>query len=375
MTVPLTAFRSRFPHTATGIHLNHAGLSPVAQSVARAAADAAGALLSDDTLEAYIDHSEREKVLRAVVGRMVGVSARDIAFVRNTSHGLAIAAQALPTRPGANTVCVANDYPSQIYPWMARGPVRLVAPGPDGVVDEADLIAACDADTDVLAVSWVHWTSGQVLDLERLGAFCRARGIAFVVDVVQGVGGLRIDLGRLPVDIAAAGCHKWQMAPAGIGFLYVHPETMQRLGATNLGWNSVDRPMDWDRLHYEDLRTTPRRFEEGSPSLPSTAALLASLELLEEAGFDRVDARVRELAQRCREALRERGMQVAAASRASGIVPFRHPGLSNEEVLDRLDAARVRAAVRGGWVRFSPHFYLTDDEIDRAVAAIPAPLP
>ena len=369
----LSTYRSLFPHARTGIHLNHAGLAPIALPVSQAAAAAVDALLCDNTLQAYVDHAERERRLRQLVARMVNAPASTIGFVRNTSHGLSIAASNLPRKPDGNTVCIANDYPSQVYPWMARGPVKLVAPRPDGWVHEQDLEAACDRGTDVMAVSWVHWTSGQELDLQRLGSFCRKRGITFVVDVVQGLGALRLDLGSLPVDIAAAGCHKWMMAPAGIGVLYVHPETMKQLGECNIGWNSVENPMDWDRLHFEDLRPTPRRYEEGSPSLASTAALLASLEIMESAGFDDVDKRVRELAQQARLLLQSRGIIVSSASTTSGIVPFRHPGLSSSSVAETLDGVRVRCAVRGGWVRFSPHFYMNEAEIESAVANVPSP--
>ncbi|MFM7320933.1 MAG: aminotransferase class V-fold PLP-dependent enzyme, partial [Armatimonadota bacterium] len=330
--------------------MNHAGLAPVAGEVVDAMQAAVVGLTGNDTLAPYLEHGARERALRAAAARWMGVGPDTVGFVRNTSHGLAIAAMALPRREGLATVCVADDYPSQIYPWQARGAVRLVAPRADGRVHEDDLIAACDRGVEILAVSWVHWTSGQVLDLARLGAHCRANGIVFVVDVVQGLGALRLDLAGLPVDIAAAGCHKWMCTPAGIGLLYVHPDTMPRLGAVNIGWNSVEDPMDWSRLHLEDLRGNPRRFEEGSPSLANTAGLLASLTVFERMGRDSIDARVRALADRTREGLRSRGMHVHPGSSGSGIVPFRHPRMENGAVLESLDRARVRAAVRGGWV-------------------------
>ena len=367
----LEQVRACFPYVGTGVHVNHAGLAPAATKVVEAMHAAVAGLLEDDTLAPYIAHAGREKALRAASARWMGTTPECVGFVRNTSHGLAIAAAALPRREGALTVCVADDYPSQIYPWQGRGPVRLVPPREDGRVHEEDLIEACAPDVDVLAVSWVHWTSGQVLDLDRLGTHCRAKGITFVVDVVQGLGGLRLDLDRVPVDIAAAGCHKWLCTPAGIGLLYVHPETMTRLGAVNVGWNSVEDPMDWSRLHFDALRATPRRFEEGSPSLANVAGLLASLELFDTLGRETIDRRVRMLGDRARAELRARGLLVHPGSADSGIVPFRHPGMENEAVLAELDRVRVRASERGGWIRFSPHGYLLEEEVDAAVAAVP----
>ena len=371
----LESVRAQFPSTESGVPLNHAGLSPIATSVADAAATAARELLRDDTLSVYIRHHRRQEGLRELFGRMLHTAADNLGFVRNTSHGLTIAAQAIPLEPGENIVAVANDYPANIYPWLAqawRGVVtRLVDPRPDGRIDEQDLMAACDENTAILAVSWVHWGTGQRLDLEVLGAFCRENGIFFVVDLVQGLGALQIDVEACGIDIAAAGCHKWLLAPGGLGVLYVHPETMEDLLPVNIGWNSVDNSLDWEHLHFDTLRQTPQRFEEGTPSVLATAALEASVRMLDEAGAAFIEERVIGLAQRAREGLEARGMRLTPGPQRSGIVGFNHPVLENEEVRGVLDAARIRCAVRGGYVRFSPHFYNTEEEIDRAVATIP----
>lgn len=371
----LSLWRGWFLHHDTGIHLNHAGLAPIARSVGEAATDVTRELMRDDTLRAYINHHKREDALRGRLGEMLGTAAENIGFVRNTSHGLAIAAQALPFEAGENVVAVRSDYPSNIYPWQAQAwrgvTTRLVSPRSDGRIVEEDLMDACDDRTAALAVSWVHWGTGQRLDLARLGQFCRNNGIYFVVDIVQGFGALQLNVEAAQVDIATAGCHKWLMAPAGLGVLYVHPETMHDLLPVNIGWNSVEDPLRWDSPHFEDLRQTPQRFEEGSPSLMATAALLESVELLGKVGLERVEQRVLSLARRARNGLAARGMRLAIGPQESGIVGFNHLVLDNDEVQRVLEAGRVRCAVRAGYVRFSPHFYNTEEEIDKAVALVP----
>jgi len=194
--------------------------------------------------------------------------------------------------------------------------------------------------------------------------------------VVQGLGALRLDLSALPVDIAAAGCHKWLLAPAGVGPLYVRPEVFPTLLPTNIGAYSVENenPFDWERLHYDDLKPNPARFEEGTHDMLAITALAKSVELLEAVGFDAVNDRILALADHARELLMARGMHLLSPSipdARSGIIAFRHPHLANKAVLSALYARKVIAAVRCGNVRLSPHAYNSEADIEAAVAAIP----
>jgi len=372
--------RTLFPSAQKIIHLNHAGVSPIARPVADAVAALTTKLAEANPIDAFIDYMQRQEHLRSALGRMMKTDPRSLCFVKNTSHGLAIAAQALPLQPGDVIVVAANEYPSNQYPWMAqahRGArVRSVPPREDGYVAEEDLIAACreSPQTRVLAVSWVQWGNGQRMDLAQLGAFCRERDIYLVVDVVQGLGALRFDIEALPwVDFAAAGSHKWLMTPAGAGVLYIKPERMAELLPTNIGSNAVNNPMDWERLHFDDLKAGADRFEEGTPNILPIAALDASITLLESVGFDAVEARVLEIADLIRKELAARGHRVispAGPGQRSGIVSFRHSTLSNEAALAALQAGGVTAAVRCGNVRLSPHVYNTEAEIEAALSVL-----
>ena len=369
----LAELRAQFSSTANGVHLNHAGMGPIPTVASAAVAQTLTELSHGDGMMAFRAHLGRAQSLRGQLARLMNVDPIGVGLVRNTSHGLAIAAQAIPFTPGENVVVGECEYPSVVYPWQAQAyrgvQTRLVA-CPEGFLAEDDLIAACDTKTRALAVSWVQWGTGQRMDLEKLGAFCKARGIWFVVDVIQGLGALECDLSACGADIAAGGCHKWLLAPAGIGPLYVKPERLSELLPTNVGWNWVDRPFVWDRLRFEDTKPGTERFEEGSPAILATAALEASLGLLESVGMSTVEARVCATAEALREKLRERGMTVCPTEGHSGIVPFRHPGKSNDEVLESLDSQNIWAAVRCGWVRFSPHAYTTSDDVERAIRAL-----
>ena len=370
----LTEFRAQFPSVENGVHLNHAGMGPIPTGVAKAVGQALGELAHGDGMMAFRAHLKRQQRVREALARLMNVAAEGVALVRNTSHGLTIAAQAIPFRPGENVVVGACEYPSVVYPWQAQASrgveTRIVACSPNDLLSEDALIAACDENTRALAVSWVQWGTGQRMELEKLGAFCEARGIWFVVDVIQGLGALECDLTACGADIAAGGCHKWLLAPAGIGPLYIKPERLGELLPTNVGWNWVNDPFNWDRLRFEDMRLRADRFEEGSPAILATAALDVSLGLLESVGMGAIERAVLASATRLRLLLRARGMEVCPTDGHSGIVAFRHPQYTNDDVLAHLDTHGVWGAVRCGWVRFSPHAYHQADELKRAVALI-----
>ncbi|GAB4455862.1 MAG: aminotransferase class V-fold PLP-dependent enzyme [Armatimonadaceae bacterium] len=377
-SLSLAEFRALFPSAAKSIHLNHAGTSPIAVPVADAVQAVCAELMSEDSVQAYFSHNRRQEALREALGRMMNVPSQTLAFVRNTSHAISVAAQSIPFRDGENIVVSGTEYPANVYPWMAqetRGvQTRVVPPGENAWVSEDDLIAACDSSTRVLAVSCVQWTTGQRMDLVKLGTFCRERGILLAADIVQGLGALRIDLTSLPVDLASFGCHKWLLSPGGLGGLYVRADIFPTLLPTNIGWNSVEKAIEWERLHYDELREDSRRFEEGTPSLLATAALQKSVELLEAVGFDTVNDRVLSLSETAHRLLTERGMNVLTSpdpARRTGIVAFRHPRRTNADVLEALAAQKIIAVERGGNLRFSPHAYNTEVELETAVKALP----
>ncbi|MBC7808590.1 MAG: aminotransferase class V-fold PLP-dependent enzyme [Akkermansiaceae bacterium] len=371
--------RLLFPSAQKSIHLNHAGTSPIATPVAEAVQAVLAELQSENPLTAYMNAMKHADMLRDVWGRMLRTSPDNLAVVKNTSHGLTIIAQGIPFRTGENVVVAANEYPSNVYPWLAqetRGvQTRLVAPRAEGDVAEDDLESACDENTRVLAVSWVQWGTGQRMDLARLGVFCGARNILLVVDAVQGFGALRLDLSRLPgLAFATGGGHKWLLSPGGVGFLYVRPDLLETMLPNNVGWNWVAKPMAWEASEWGTPKATTARFEEGTPNVLGLAGMVASMNLLESVGTDAVESRVLELASHTRRRLIERDMHVVSphgTEARSGIVAFRHPTVANDAVEAKLAESKVICAVRCGNVRFAPHVYSTESDIDTAVAAIP----
>ena len=365
------------PVTERGVYLNHAGVGPAPARVVRAVQEAV-AVSAPDPFGFFTDYClpARDRA-RARLGRLMGVSPDHLAFVKNTGHGLSLIADGLKLDAGDNVVSVDCEYPSVVYPWYAQADrgieTRLATPKADGSFTPDDLAAQMDSRTKVVTLSWVQFGTGFRADLKAFADMAHAHGALCVVDVIQGLCALPLDLEAAGVDMAVSGVHKWQLAPGGSGALYVAPHALDRLRLVNMGAGAVVDMMKFDPLDFT-VKPGVQRYEEGTPNGLGMVGLDATLSLIEEAGIEAVAEQVLSLAAYAAEALDKRGYEVTSpredASR-SGLVMFRHPSRANEDVLQVLTDAGVTAAVRGGRVRFAPHFYNTPEEIDRAVEALP----
>jgi selenocysteine lyase/cysteine desulfurase len=211
------------------------------------------------------------------------------------------------------------------------------------------------------------------VDLARLSAACRERGVWLVLDAIQGIGQLPLDLRATPVDLVACGGQKWLLSPWGSGFLYVRRERIAELTPRFTGWlafrgtDDLSRLTDYDPTFHADAR----RFELVTLPYQDLAGLTASLTLLADAGADRIAAHLRAL----------RAPLLAAADRGAFRVTSPTDGVHDSAIWcvrtddvarahGRLRAAGVTCSLREGALRLSPHFYNTADEVERVVALL-----
>ena len=363
--------------TAHTIYLNHAGIAPAPARVVAAVTEAARLSAADPMRFAVEVIGPARDGARERMARLLGVPTEHLALTKNTGQGLSLIADALRLDPGDNVVSVSCEYPSVVYPWYAQADrgveTRLVTPQPDNTFTADDLDAVMDSRTRVVTLSWIQFGTGFRCDLAAIAAAAHARGAIFVLDVIQGLGAMPIDVEKLGIDVAASGVHKWLMSPGGTGGLYIAPHVLDRLRLVNMGAGAVVDVMKFDPLDFTP-KASAQRYEEGVPNFLGLVGLEAALSLLEEVGIETISAQILALSGYTAEKLEAKGYAVvsprADADRA-GLVMFRHPALPNEAVMQALTDANVAAAERGGNLRFSPHFYNTMEEIDRAVAALP----
>jgi selenocysteine lyase/cysteine desulfurase len=367
-----TAARCLFPLTKQFIFMNHAGVSPMSER-AKAAIEN---LMEQLVTRPYPDGMAQQEAerLRQGIGRLVGARPETIGLVPSNADGISLLSQGLDWRPGDNVVGVRGEHPANVYPWLGlrnRGVEYRQAESAEGRVTPELVLSLVDERTRVVALSHVQSWNGYRLELASLGSELRRQGVIFAVDATQSAGALRLQLHALPVDFVCAAAYKWLLAPKGIGFCYCRTELLDRLRPTLLGMDAVRRPQEGFEYDY-GLRESARRFEESSMSVLEMAAFGAAIGLFLDVGPARVEEQVLALSRRLAAGLIERGCQVLEPwprdhGEDSGIVSFRRYGSSSQEVLRDLNAARVVGRAYGDFVRLSPHFYNTVEEVDHVL--------
>lgn len=369
-------YSAEFPLDPGLIYLNHAAVAPwplrTAQAVQR---------FADDNLHRgardYPRWIETESKLRVQIRDLLNASHADaIALLKNTSEALSVVAWGLDWRAGDNVVISDQEFPSNRIVWQSLGELGVETRRVDltrAATPEAALAGAIDARTRLLSISSVQYASGLRLDLERLGAVCRAANVLFCVDAIQSLGALPLDVQACGADFVMADGHKWLLGPEGCAVFYVRPEIRDQLRLRQYGWHMVEAPLDFAATDAVPAASA-RRFECGSPNMLGIHALSASLALLAEVGMETVARRVLANSAYLLDALAARpGCELLTPrepQRHAGIVTFRYRGADPAALYLRLMERDVVCAARGGGVRFSPHFYTRRDQLDAALDAV-----
>lgn len=363
-------YQDQFPVREHLIYVNHAAVTPLCRRSAEAmqqfADDARdfGSLHYDQWLAVYDG-------LRRAAARLVGGEAADIALMKNTSEGIATVAMGFDWRAGDKVVAFEEEFPANYYPWK-----RLEAKGVRvewlSVFDPLEKIDTACAGARLLAVSFVQYLSGYRANLEALGEICRRRGCYFFVDAIQGLGAFPVDVRRCGIHALAADGHKWLLGPEGCAILYINEEMRERVAPVEFGYTNVARYADYATRDMT-LRPDAGRYECGTMNTIGCYGLKAAIEFVLEVGVERIAPAVQALGDRIAEGVGANGYEVLGrrtAASGAGIVSFRKPGVESGAIVHQLKQKRIVAANRSGWVRTSPHFYISPEDIDEVVRAV-----
>lgn len=367
-----------FPVTRDKVFLAHAGDCPlprrVAEAISKYARDAATGDQERCVYPAILEEA------RATAGRLLSCRPEEVAFVGPTSLALSFFASGLKFRRGDNILIYFEDYPSNVYPWMALAEqgveVRLMNTRGLGVLRPKDVIGQVDENTRLVALASCHFVSGYRLDVPAIGPALRQRNILFCLDAIQTVGAFPLSMEH--VDLLAADAHKWLLGPCGAGLMYVRASLQDKLRPPVYGWHNVNCP-DFIAQEQLVLRNTAARYEAGTQNLLGLVGLVTSMELLLELGLEEISRELLRKRAWLIPALQAKGYTVlqadAAPENASGIVSFFRPGQDLAPLHQKLTDAHIVTSLRAErsgqkYIRLSPHFYNTDAELQRMLELI-----
>ncbi|MCG8584720.1 MAG: aminotransferase class V-fold PLP-dependent enzyme [Pirellulales bacterium] len=367
-------FRRQMPVTERWAYFDHAAVAPISLPARQAVtAWAEESVTVGDTR--WPQWSRRLGEIRDTFAQLIHAGRDEIAFVANTTHGIGLVAEGLDWRPGDNVVTLADEFPSNAYPWLnlaSRGVETRRVPTAGGRVDLAAIDNACDARTRVVSVSWIGYASGWRNDPTAVAEVAHKNGALFFLDAIQGLGVMPLDAGAAGVDFLAADGHKWLLGPEGAGVLYIRKANLDQLRPTGVGWNSVAHHHDYSRIEL-NFKPAAERFEGGSPNMPGLHALGASADLLAALSAEAISERIQEITDHAIDRLRSMDaniLSVREADRWSGIVSFEVPGKDPASLRKHCLDQGVVMSCRAGRLRISPHAYNNDEDIERLVAAL-----
>jgi cysteine desulfurase/selenocysteine lyase len=364
--------REQFPVTKKKVYLNHAAHSPLPKPVADSVRRYAYELCRFGAASI-----ECEDWGKPCFARLIGARSKEIAVVGNTSEGMNIAANVLGYPRGAKVVTTDLEFPSAVFPWLRKrlGVKVQYVKNIGGRVSLDDMEKAVDDKTVAVTISHVEYANGFRHNLRVLGEIVHEHGAYLIVDAIQSVGTLPIDVHRDDVDFLAAACYKWLLSPPGVAYLYVRDDLIEKFEPPFAGWASVkpetfEKPDFYD-IWNMDLSKTASRFEIGSPSEISCVGAYEGMKMLLDYGLENVKKTIVKVTDHLIDSLKDQGFELQTPEEKqcrSGIVNFKVE--KPQQLAEKLQKKGIIVCARANGIRVSPHFYNTEEEIDKLLEEI-----
>lgn len=368
-----------FPHTSKGhTYLNHAAISPMSDRVKHAIEQ----FLADrnsgniDNFQVWMELTQET---RDLISELIGAEIPDrITFMGNTSDALSAVAEGIEWNKGDEIILNTMEFPSNIQPFriLENQGVKMIYLEPDeaGRITPELIENAITSKTKMVSISFVQYLNGFRADLKSIGEICKANGIYFVVDGIQGLGAVPLSVQDCNIDALASGCHKWLMSPMGISFLYLSEKLSNGMQPYKTGWLSVEEPWEMSEFSKPWLPVS-QHLETGTYNMLGIVGLHASLKHLLDIGIETVK----------HENLKHSNILISKLSNKEDVVlltptsPHEHAGIvtfkrkgetSAEKIVNDLKSRKITISARKGFIRISPHYYNTEEELQTALDAI-----
>jgi selenocysteine lyase/cysteine desulfurase len=373
MSIDFDALRRRFPILERKTYLNSGSYCALADSVR----DAFNAYM-DDRLAVGANWDvwvTKNEAVRAAMAQVLRVTPDEIAVTASASAGINALASALDFTGPRNKIVVSDfEFPTHAQIWHAQerlgAEVVHVPPAADGYIPLENFARLVDERTQLVAVTQVCFRNGARLDIARIARLAHERGARMMVDGYQAIGAVTFDARALGVDFAVGGMLKYLLGTAGIGFLYVRSELIRELVPSNSGWFAQENIAAMD-ISANRPSKSARRFEAGTPPVVNCFAAEAGLKIILELGTEAIEERIRTLTRRCMEGLADIGCpSITPADDARRGPMVAVPSRDAAGLFARLLEQNIVTSFRGNNIRATVHFYNSEEDIDRFIAAM-----
>lgn len=317
---------------------------------------------------------ERMEETRGKVARLLNASPQEIAFTKNTSESMNIAANALPLKAGDNVLMVHGDHPNNTYAFLnlkKKGVEVRFIPMTE-LVNADSFRSHVDANTKAISMSHVTFHAGHRFDIYGVGELCKERNLYYVLDIMQAVGVVPIDAKETGASFIGSGTHKGLLVPQGLGFLYwdhelieLEPAYLAAISLANPPADFVARPDDMT------LAPTAGRFEIGNFNLPATQALGAALDLVASVGIGNIQNHCFDLGDRLIDGLDQLGIALVGPRHRENRAPHIYvAALPAAEWIDYFSEHGVRVSPERDGVRISFGMFNTASDVDRFLEVV-----
>jgi selenocysteine lyase/cysteine desulfurase len=373
--------KNEFAHVMDQANLNNAATSPVPLRTQKRMLEYLEKKVFNAYWHAVTGPVDSYTEFAVAAAGLINASPDEIAATEGCSTGLNYIAQSLEMKPGENVIFCDQEFPANVYPWMALrrdGVVLKMVPAVNGGLTLEGVQEAVDDRTRVVSVSAVQFLSGHRTDLAAIGRYCRERNIVFIVDAIQAIGHMPIDVRAMNIDVLVTGAHKSLMAGPGAGFLYVREGLSAAIEPRLLGSVSTKGWTTYLVYDPEPLEGA-RRFVLGTPNFACEQAMIASISLINELTREAIDRHTTRLAARALEVAADRGYGLYSTPHEHGAIvtikskwPYEEisPFVDKLEMEEGIFVSKQRDREGNALLRLSFHCYNTEEDILRVFSAL-----
>ena len=365
---------ARFPIAREKIFLSHAAVTALPHCAAQAMADYAYSSCKDH--QEFPEFMKTMAETRQLSANLIGAEASEVALLGPTSLGLSLFAKGISWEPEDEVICYMDDYPANVYSWMELErigvKVKYLKPDELGVITPELIESNLSGKTRLVALASCNYLSGYRIDIDSIGKMLGQKNILFALDGIQTCGAFPTSVEH--VDFMSADAHKWLLGPMAMGIVYVKQKNFDLLRPALLGaWNV--RSPDYITQEEISFHNSARRYEPGVLNASGIVGLKAVLEMIQKIGIDSISERLLEIKSILVKGLESLGYKIHGpknGKNASSITTFSHQSEKSSQIFENLNNAGIIASCRKNrqgeeLLRFSPHFYNTEREINQSL--------